>query len=1029
MKAQILKIAGVKNEKEFYKKFPTEAAFMKKHGKQLKKAQVGAMIGASDQAVKPVTPISYSDLYANANSAITGISPEEQARQEELASQQAIAAASSSKGGGIMDMLGQAAPMIAEGLAGAKNGKKLKKAIDGFEGAIKPPTMPKVEMANLANTKGFGLSKLGTAGQSSDRGFDWKGLAGTIGSQLGPIIGSFEQISQENEDIANARKYAQISDITRQAAESRPEQVKRRYVRPEDMLTQTVNPLGVGTNYLAAANGAEIANYYSSPNTIYTDLGYEPLNDSNVKQFKKGGKLPKAESGFDFNALSGVGGGLGGALGSAIGKGSGKGGAASTIASTALGTIGNLLLPGIGGLAGSFLGGLGGGLFDAGRQNELQDAQDKLNENLQASAFQSGAQNVQSRNSGFMEDGGWVSHDWQPQVITKFGEYNVSELLKPPHDADMLRAGGHLKEYTPPTERAMYTGREEFAMGGDLQVGRGKAETMSYNPFLPEGGETVMFRGPSHDDGGMPISYGQNGVEVEGGEPAVVMEDGGQAKNLTVFGAIDIDDTTAEAIGDKKAKGMKFKNYIADLSKVEAKQNKIVDKSTQLINDSDVNDPFDQLSFNSGQASLMGATMKLKDIAAKKANAAAVQNAILETADEYGYKDASKFAKDVKSGKVKKAAFGAKMETAAYGDDLPVTLKPIAEAQPYAFIPGMQPPQIPSVMGTRDNTLGVLQLPKERLNFDMFEGLRASQEGIYPPIAYGKGRELADVKVRPQDEPFDEFTPSVSPRYSAPQAKDKSESWWDEAAMAIGSTLPFLRPSNQMPLDPTQISPEMYAMATNQLEPVQAQLFNPMMQAQPYKVSLQDQRNEVIAQGNAAYRMAQGNPAIASQIAANVSKALTSIGAEENRINQGEVARAAEANRAQFNDAQLKNLSILDQQYARQAEAKSKTKAQNLEALKSIADKTLKNKLENKTLATMENMYNYRFTPSGVAYNLNAPAQFNPYGIGQGTQQLPEGYEYTYRNVNGKLVPDDIKKKAKDKESRNGSIVKAIKNL
>ena len=39
MKAQILKIAGVKNEKEFYKKFPTEEAFLKKHGKELKKAQ------------------------------------------------------------------------------------------------------------------------------------------------------------------------------------------------------------------------------------------------------------------------------------------------------------------------------------------------------------------------------------------------------------------------------------------------------------------------------------------------------------------------------------------------------------------------------------------------------------------------------------------------------------------------------------------------------------------------------------------------------------------------------------------------------------------------------------------------------------------------------------------------------------------------------------------------------------------------------------------------------------------------------
>lgn len=41
MKDQILKIAKVKSEKEFYKKFPTEEAFIAKHGKQLQKAAMG----------------------------------------------------------------------------------------------------------------------------------------------------------------------------------------------------------------------------------------------------------------------------------------------------------------------------------------------------------------------------------------------------------------------------------------------------------------------------------------------------------------------------------------------------------------------------------------------------------------------------------------------------------------------------------------------------------------------------------------------------------------------------------------------------------------------------------------------------------------------------------------------------------------------------------------------------------------------------------------------------------------------------
>ena len=41
MKAQILKLGGVTTEAEFYQKFPTEQAFMAKHGKALKKAANG----------------------------------------------------------------------------------------------------------------------------------------------------------------------------------------------------------------------------------------------------------------------------------------------------------------------------------------------------------------------------------------------------------------------------------------------------------------------------------------------------------------------------------------------------------------------------------------------------------------------------------------------------------------------------------------------------------------------------------------------------------------------------------------------------------------------------------------------------------------------------------------------------------------------------------------------------------------------------------------------------------------------------
>jgi hypothetical protein len=566
MKAQILKLAGVKTEAEFYKKFPTEEAFMKKHGKALKKAQVGAMIGASKEAPMQ-KPIMYDDLATNAQASVYGISPEEQARQEALASQQAIADASGQQdGGGIADILSGIDPeMIAQLVGGARNGAMLQ---DGgvmgspFQGMPKTPTKFSVPSSGGFNTntsKNPYLSGSMIGGQKAqassgswaanpyikspfkasqsvpeEQGFDWKGLAGKVAPALGGLIGDIQTIQQNEKATKKQQMYGKVSDVVLQAASSKPEQSQRRYVRPEDQAMQNLNPLGKGTNYLAARDGAEIQNTYN-PGDLYSDLGYEPLNDPNkVKQYKKGGKMKKAAGGFNLDPFAGIGGSLGGALGSAAGKGSGKPGPGSSIGSTLGGIAGSFIpIPGVGTFLGSTVGGFVGGLFDSKGQNEAQAAQDKLDQNLQASAFQSGTQNLQMQNKAFMEDGGWVSNDWMPQVITTFGEHKLKDLLKPPHDADMLRAGGHLRAYTPPSAEAMYTGRRaengvQMAMGGDLQVARGEAETMSYNPYLPDGGETIMFRGPSHENGGIPVSFGQNGVEVEGGEPAIKMQDGGK---------------------------------------------------------------------------------------------------------------------------------------------------------------------------------------------------------------------------------------------------------------------------------------------------------------------------------------------------------------------------------------------------------------------------------------------------------------------------------------------------------------------
>jgi len=933
MKAKFLKLAGVKNEDAFYKKFPTEEAFMAKYGKQLKKAAPG----------------------------------------------------------------------------------------------IKAPAMPKIDMVNLANTKGFGLTKPDKAptaasntAKASNKGLfgnitdsfknlDSKGakdLGMSLATSLGGIMGGFEQIEDQKKQLAELKKYGQVSDVVAQASKTRPEQVKQKYVRPEEYLTTPTYALGRQGDMFLAENGTEIQNTYA-PDVIYTDLGYEPLNDSNVKQYKKGGKLKKAASG-----VSQILGGIGSAAAAIPGIGT-----AAQIGLPLLGTAYDMLFP-------------------DNTAKEIEAANKKLKDNVDTATGIAGVMSAQAQNKAFMEDGGWVSNDWQPQVIASFGDYSMKDLLKPDPMMDTLRAGGHLKQYTPPSERAMYTGRDlpyqmedggQMAMDGDLQVYRGSAETLSYNPFLPNGGETVMFRGPSHDDGGMPISYGQNGVEVEGGEPAQVMKDGGKQDNLVVFGNMRIPDYGANEIGDKKSKGMKFKRYIADLSKTEAKNNKTMDKSFDLINSSNTDDPFDQLSFNSGQAMLMGSQMQLKDIADKKLATAAVQNAILDTADEYGLDSAKLADKQM-------AAFGGKFasnDMFAKGGKKPKsklitdpskpvdTLESFVKNIPYAERKSMAKNMgVPNFEGTAEQNQFLLG---------------KTQQSDYAPLntvkqpGYVTPKSLMSQTAMNKSVAASEF----GQRSNVNDTEDSAFDWETIGKTALGSIYPFIMPTAAQPLDPNQIAPELLASSMNQLEPVQAQLFDPML-TQATSISLQDQLNEITSQTRAAERMAPYNPSAASAIFGQAAAAKNKVLGEQFRMNQAEKQRVSEQNSALLNDAKMKNLALLDQQYVRQSEAKSKTKAQSIEIAKSIADKIAQNKLENKQQRVMENMYPaYSFTSSGTAYkNPLYMASFAP-GMGRNTSTSASGAI----DAGGvRLLPTDYDAqgnptKYKKVAAKNGAIVKAIKNL
>jgi len=1280
MKDQILKIAGVKSEKEFYKKYPTEEAFMKAHGKAFKKAAMGKTMVAqqltqlTDFANPPQAQIGayiggdtyenatfkYGDFADEADASITGNAapmrvqnvqpPMGGAKQNPYAFNAGTTGMQNidweEAGANVLPQLMQMQPggFIPASTVRASN-RPLAPKGSGIGNMLSNPAFQQ-KAINQATAMTPSPSMMG--GSPS--------LGSKIGSGLinnaGNIVQGINMLRDERQQKLASKQSAALSGVVGKATGTRSEISKRKYVRPEDMPTQPGeigNPYGEGTTPLIMQDGGgiggnptEIQNTFD-PNTIYTNLEYEPLNDTNIKQYKKGGKLKKkAQVG------AGIAGQLGGGLGSVVGGGKfNQAGGAGKIGST-LGGIAGSVIPGVGTVIGSAVGGLIGGAIGGKNARETARFQEEAQNNMMTSALQSGAQSIQGNYSGFMEDGGylqypqaqngtiadrsvgqfcgiqrginrenaranaegarqmaamdrqankaekqqakadkaaaagqtemshdwtespldkkvvkqlnsirdkylldnpnvfvaddtsgytpqqkfalatklmdrantnmysetfknqfgipskgttdlnkvhsefvprmggwegvkkwlftpndrkyypkqdggWVSNDWQPQVIASFGEHKMKDLLKPPHDAEMLRAGGHLKNYTPPSERAM----ETYDMGGELETHwGGYMEPMSQNPYLPDGGVTVMPRGQSHaeSDGkgntGIGITFGDNPVEVERGEPMVKLQDGGTGEdNLVVFGNMKIPNYGLAEF-DKKAKGKKFKTYATDLTKTEAKQTKLIDKSSDKLDDLEVFTPFDKLELDSLQANIIGANMKLKDIADKKQKLGDLQQSIHNTAPEFGYEDVDKFNNDVMKGKVK--AKKGKVES-----DVPTAQDGIVTAlnAPRALnIPNNAssswyetPPLIQLKGINRKNPIETLIrsiVPQQPVaNFPLRQGFMYNPPAnLYqnvPAVNYNVGAGIPTVtamnaptalNIPNTGSPY--FQPTGSRLQAPAEGPGRrgifgtigdfiNKNLEDNGSTLVNELLPYLRPTNQTPLDPTQLAGEMYALANNQVEPVYAQTLQPRL-GSPIDISLQSALNANQADYNALIRNVGYNPAAQSLLAAQKYAANSAVLGQESQLNKEEKAKVYNQNRQLLNQYDVQNAGIYDQQMVRQSQARSNTKAQTQEALNSIGQKYLENKRENREVGLMESLYNFRFDSKGRAINMNPLAQFaipnianQPLAQQPGQQSAPTaGKDYIpVYDKDRKNIVEYVKK------AKNGNIVKAIKNL
>ena len=826
----------------------------------------------------------------------------------------------------------------------------------------------------------------------------------------GKLIQDVQQLEAEKKKRKSTEQWANVSDVVAKAAFLKPEQTERKYVRPEDTIntgSEFFPVYGVGTNVLK--DGGEIQNTYAH-NTLYKDLEYYPLqaeDGTSINPWTKGADIAS-------RAITGIGGeNAGGNIGGTLGE-----------------TAGTILGGPIGGAIGKVGGQLIGGLIDR-NPHKTKIAQEHFDRNMQRIGM---GNQIQQQYTSYMEDGGelkYISNDWLPKTYTSLDEY---------------RSGGNLKDdYIAPTERALQT----YALGGDIQTHwGGKAESISYNPFLPEEGETVMFKGQTHDESdgkgrtGIGVTYGNNPVEVENNEPAVKLSDGGEENNLVVFGNLQI---PKGMLNDKNADGRKFKSYIADLSKKENEQNKVVEASIASIDDMDVKTSFDKLKLSSLKANVLGANMKLKEIADKKTNAANLQSAINDTATEHGL-----VADDLAKGKITKAKYGTSIYKAADGKDLEkisqedydklVSMynkakqqgrgKNVEEFQ-RAFstlLPNRAKSVLEQYPVTSYGKQKGLPAPDLASNYDAIFGQRTEQ--YLPQIQDALTTDIQPIgtKLLPAQS-FNTKQLATSKSVIAPNSKQQTEHSKNELEFnpldIANAFLPLLKPTLKSGVNPKQLAGEMYALSHNQLEPVYAQTIQPDLST-PYDISLQD----MMPRFEAAKRSAANNPAALAQIEAQEQEYKSKVLGEQFRQNQAIKAQTYAQNRDILNQSKLQNLNILSQQQDKKALAKSNTQAIQQAALQSIGDKMLQKEFENMRYNVGMNMNNYTYDANGRIINVNPTPNFNIPTVASEELTALTPIEYQKHKAFVKAYEDKQNKKIKDTSktiSRNGSIVKAFK--
>lgn len=1022
MKAQILKIAGVKSEKKFYKLFPNtpegEKAFMKKYGKEFKKAQTGTAISKAQN---------FGSLSLDTNN-------------------NGILDAMENPGGFNPSGMGQTANYADTQGYGYNNPGYGNNNVYGSGTPSQTMSLTNEQVANEGGAYDGYAFPGGPNTNDKKQPFDVPGLLNFFGGavNVGQGIKAAEAETKHLETWADVSKVRKKAAISNAFVPIQPNQYYR-----ADQLKNIVaanergNTTGRGTDVFNVQNGSMIGgnptwtqNNYGPDYTLYDDLEYEPFHetkDDNVKAFQNGNMFGNILGGGDAKPFLG---------GSALGQGGLFGGDTSG---------GSWLAGAMGGnsswanAASMIPGGLGMGLTMAAQfldpnPGKQRNAMNTINSNNRyindiasgkfiTRALSNSAVGQNGQNLEMYEEGGYMNPEYNPQVITMFGDHTAEDFADYAHK---YRAGGHLKEYTEPSDRAM----ETYAMGGKIQSHwGGNVEDESYNPYMPGSGITSMIKGASHKNGGVGISYGgggaQNGyryaasganmgaqIEAEGGESMIEMAEGGsvnpqtgeQDTNAVVIGNIPMNAQMAEATGDadlieiaKENPNTSMKKIFEKYTAEEVKATKDLEKASKLANEA--KSPLDVKTAETIEES---AKATLKIIANKKIKMAKYQDTLHKIKESISQSrgknisaealgrgqikdDLDPITKDAPIGNAKSGAYLRKAQTGttttsqdpvlteAEYNEL-VKLYEEGEATPSkksAAIKNFQrkyhqkfPKEALAAIQktTRENGLSneakKLGLTKEDIlagkNIDKI--LQSNEDEFWGPRTKQYMASINSAfNKRPAAPSLQTNTLGTPASTTGQVATDKKgidvvPLKKNNALDAMGMMSQFFQNRRFPSMDQRQFAGEDMAAALNVQQPVPMQ--KPYVELDPiYRMNYNDVRNANTAAFRDMLRQNEGNPEAAAIAFANFAKQNQTLGGEEFRANQAIEQQIYGGNRAKMNANLEKGLALNSAQANLQSIAKSKTDQTNIEIAKSRADKEMKYTADKNKFLTASNLF------------------------------------------------------------------------